>query len=775
MKRKTAAVIGAGPSGLTTAKSLLANEIHPVIFERRKAVGGLWSPAAGSVTLNPGMRTNLSRYSCVFPELAYEPGISMLPTAREVGEYLERFRRRYIPDECLRLGCAVVKIGRVEGGGWSVGWKEVGDEGGEEGREEFDFLVICSGFFSMPYVPPMPMGGFVGSVLHSVEYSWPHQKLSGKKKIVVVGGSMSGVELAADLALRISSLPEEERAGVELVHLFSRPFWVIPRFLPIAHKGDPSAPHFVPDDIVLYDVNSPRKNPMPVDKTQEEKNVLINTFMSSRLGGRQEDIHPCLHITDGLMRHTPWVTISDSYLEFVRSGTIKPVIGRLERADGSTLHTNTGKITGVDTILLGTGYYPSASLQYFLPEDLFCDLTSKDPDIAEDLNFLPLLLYRQSLHPSFGNTGGFVGMYKGAFFGTMELQGRWMAGLLSGKLPWPSAQEMELGISEARTTRTSRIAAGTSEARIQWSVGDYPASVDELRRTLGLPILPETNEVYPNAMIPAHFSPGHEEAEKTLREMAEVLAERKGEDEAKGGTLSRAIFKALHGKWNLRRKVVSRHPGFSSGTFEGVAEFLPRPPSFSCTPPPPAGDGGAKCKASEQEEPPACASITITPSIPPPPVHSGEVQEYLYTETGTFTTTPTPTMPTSLTIQARRSYIYRHHPAHDAITVWFVKPEDSSRVDYFFHHVEISGRAMDGKGGWVGGGKHLCRADWYWPRYRFWFNGGGGSGGEAGDGGLRGFEIGYEVKGPKKEYDSDGVYERIKGAVGGESRGGLGE
>ncbi|PWW72078.1 FAD/NAD(P)-binding domain-containing protein [Tuber magnatum] len=759
MKRKTAAVIGAGPAGLTTAKSLLASGIQPTVFERRKAVGGLWSPAAGSVTLNPGMRTNLSRYSCVLPELAYDPSVAMLPTAREVGEYLGEFRRRYIPDECLRLGCAVVKVERVEGGGWSVGWRKE-EEGGEEGKGEFDFLVICSGFYSVPYMPPMPMERFTGSVLHSIEYLWPHEKLSGKKKIVVVGGSMSGVEVAADIALRVSSLPEEERAGIELVHLFTRPFWIIPRFLPIAHREDPSAPHFVPDDIALYDVNRPRKNPMPMDKTQEEKNILINTFISSLVGGRQGDIHQNLHMTDDHMSYTPWVAISDSYLEFVRSGAIKPVIGRLGGADGSTLRTNTGEITDVDTILLGTGFYPSASLQRFLPEDLYRDLTSNDPGLAEDSNFLPLLLYKQCLHPSFGNTGGLVGMYKGPFFGIIELQGRWMAGLLSGKLPWPSIQEMELGISESRATRTSRIAACTPEARIQWSMGDYMALVDELRRTIGLPILPEVNEAYPNTMSPAHFSPGHEEAEKTLREMAERLTERWGEDEAKDGILSRAIFKALHGRWKLRRKIVSRHPGFSSGTFEGVAEFLPRPPSFSCTPPP-VGDGDTNSGVSDQEEPLACANITITPSTPLPPVYSGEVQEYLYTETGTFTTAPTPTIPTPLTIQARRSYIYRHHPVQDAITVWFVKPEDSSRVDYFFHRVEISGRAKDGKGGWVGGGKHLCRADWYWPRYRFWFNGGGGSGGKAGDGGLKGFEIGYGVKGPKKEYDSDGVYERV--------------
>lgn len=767
MKRKTAAVIGAGPAGLTTAKSLLASGIHPTIFEPRNAVGGLWSPAAGSVTLNPGMRTNLSRYSCAFPELAYDPGVSVLPTAREVGEYLERYRRRHIPDECLRLGCAVVKVGKMEGGRWRVGWKKVEEEGGEE---EFDFLVICSGFFSMPYVPPMPMGGFTGSVLHSVEYSWPHEKLSGKKKIVVVGGSMSGVEIVADIALRISSLPEEERAGIELVHLFSRPFWIIPRFLPIAHKEDPSAPHFLPDDMVLYDVNGRRKGPMPMDKTQEEKNILANTFISSLLGGRQEDIHPNLHMTDDYMRDSPWVAISDSYLEFVRSGAIKPVIGRLESADGSTLLTNTGEITDVDAILLGTGFYPSATLQRFLPEDLFRDLTSNDADIPEDSNFLPLLLYKGCLHPSFSNTGGFVGMYRGPFFGIMELQGRWMAGLLSGKLPWPSVREMELDISESRAIRTEHIVARAPEARIQRGMEDYMAFVDDLRQTLGLPILPETNEVYPNTLVPAHFSPGNEEAEKTLREVAEVLVERRGKGEAKGGILSRAIFKALHGKWKLRRKIVSRHPGFSSGTFEGVAEFLPRPPSFSCTPPP-AGDD-ANDEANGQEEAATCASITIIPSTPPPPVYSGEVQEYLYTETGTFTTSPTPTMPTPLTIQARRSYIYRHHPTEDAITVWFAKPEDSSCVDYFFHRVEISGRAKDGKGGWVGGGKHLCRADWYWPRYRFRFN---GSEGGVGDGGLKGFEIGYGVKGPKKEYDSDGVYERVKGVIESGGRGGLGE
>jgi cation diffusion facilitator CzcD-associated flavoprotein CzcO len=74
------------------------------------------------------MRTNLSRFTVAFSDLAWEsviPDVPTFPQAAQVGEYLACYAERYIPDHVLRLGCRVVRtIRKVEGGQpkWNVQW-----------------------------------------------------------------------------------------------------------------------------------------------------------------------------------------------------------------------------------------------------------------------------------------------------------------------------------------------------------------------------------------------------------------------------------------------------------------------------------------------------------------------------------------------------------------------------------------------------------------------------------------------------------------------------
>ncbi len=42
-KLKTVAIIGAGPSGLITAKVLLDDGFDVILFERQRELGGVWS------------------------------------------------------------------------------------------------------------------------------------------------------------------------------------------------------------------------------------------------------------------------------------------------------------------------------------------------------------------------------------------------------------------------------------------------------------------------------------------------------------------------------------------------------------------------------------------------------------------------------------------------------------------------------------------------------------------------------------------------------------
>lgn len=208
------------------------------------------------------MRTNQSRHTVSFSDLAWpgadEHGIekyAQFPKAWEVGQYLERYLEKYGSQWEVRLGCEVVKAEK-QARGWdvSVHVKEEG-EAGEMTVEvhEFDHVIVASGFFGAPRVPQaIPSSDISVPVWHSSRVRDIRSLITDagrlkvdskgnggeKRKIVVVGGQMSGVEVAANVALQLSdaiNAPGKEImdwGGWEVVHVVQKPVWVMPLFLP---------------------------------------------------------------------------------------------------------------------------------------------------------------------------------------------------------------------------------------------------------------------------------------------------------------------------------------------------------------------------------------------------------------------------------------------------------------------------------------------------------------------------------------------------------------
>lgn len=248
---------GAGPSGLVAAKSLLLH--HKGLFgavclvDVQGAVGGLWpsSPAASLARqLHPLMLANQSRHTMHFSDLAWDPDADSVPRAWHVGRYLRRYLDRYLapcPGFRLRLGTRVVGAepcgggGRGEEGRWKVVLET--DDGSRE-TALFDHVVVASGHFGEPIVPvqalPEPLRV---PVVHSSQYRHLEGLLGTaptplKGCILVVGGQMSGVEIAGTIASHLSAVanaPGDQSAlpGVEKLtvhHLVQRPIWVMPTF-----------------------------------------------------------------------------------------------------------------------------------------------------------------------------------------------------------------------------------------------------------------------------------------------------------------------------------------------------------------------------------------------------------------------------------------------------------------------------------------------------------------------------------------------------------------
>lgn len=704
---------------------------------------------------------------------------------------------------------------------WRVEWEAVADRqtAGSLGSGSglFDHVAVASGFFSTPHIPAIPgLGNFMdkSQVLHSSNYhDFLHAPRRAKQrmKVVVVGGCLSSVEVVSDLLLNRDYVDE-----VEAVHLFPRPFWVLPRYLRAPNPSINGPPSFLPLDLVLYD-GCRRRNPQtPVTDasavTQEEKNMEANEFMRNKAGnGDQSSLSPHLRVGPEEMRLPPYVSISDSYANFVRSGDVKlergylksikqdPETGIWNCLEVSSVCSSTDAsdkasqnemsrtlIEGVDAIIFATGYKPT-SFPNFLSQQILEGLAYQPND-----NFLPVLLYDQILHPSLISYSpnvcstdeaayvhaGFIGMYKGPYFGVLESQARYLAGLFQGTIKPPPKPELEEGISGFRAMRDGRN-SGRFELRGQWSWGDYLGIMGELEgRVLEAKGAGQAQRGIDKAVnaaketswggnfapvVPAFYAP---DAECESQEGIATLLETAEQAMGGGRFTAKAVFRSLQGSWKLTRTLNSRLTNMPSGVFVGIAKFLPRRSTFQIKLPE-AGEAELSCTLKR---------LTLANGFEgsgekrDSQERSGDITEYVYSEHGTFTLSTPP----FFSLPAVRKYIYRYHPGTDSISVWFVKPQLGSipsttppapeeeivgEVDYLFHEIEFSSQGGAHGERIAKGKEHLCVRDLYKTKYKFKF---GEEENDLNEGAeLSRFSIVYDVQGPSKDYSSEGIFQRV--------------
>lgn len=212
IERNRVVVIGAGISGLVTAKVLRDDGFDVTVLEKESAIGGVWTPSR----TYPGLRTNNSRDTYAFSDHPYGLDADMFPTAEQVRVYLASYAARFELNPLIRLSTEVVEVAR-SGADFAV------TIASPEGRDDLscDFVVVCTGTYSEPEMPRIEgLDHFPGTVLHSSEATDP--ALFAGKRVAVVGAGKSALDCAAWAA--------ENAQRCTLV--FRTPHWMAPRWFP---------------------------------------------------------------------------------------------------------------------------------------------------------------------------------------------------------------------------------------------------------------------------------------------------------------------------------------------------------------------------------------------------------------------------------------------------------------------------------------------------------------------------------------------------------------
>lgn len=215
------ALIGAGPSGLAAAKTLLEQDIPFQGFELHSDVGGLWDIEGPRSTMYETAHLISSKRMTEFTDFPMEDGVAEYPSHRELKRYFHAFADRFDLRRHFRFNAEVVRAEPLgaSGEGWRVTWR---DGKGNETEEIFAGLIVANGTLSEPNLPRFD-GEFTGELIHSAAYRSPRQ-LAGKK-VLIVGAGNSGCDIAVDAVHHAESCDISVRRGYHFVpkYIFGRP------------------------------------------------------------------------------------------------------------------------------------------------------------------------------------------------------------------------------------------------------------------------------------------------------------------------------------------------------------------------------------------------------------------------------------------------------------------------------------------------------------------------------------------------------------------------
>jgi len=379
MQQSRAAVIGAGPSGLSAARALQKAGIAFDGYEASTGVGGLWDIDNPRSTMYESAHLISSRTTTQFAEFPMSTTADY-PSHRVLLDYFRDFAAHFGLTPHFRFGTRVTAITPADGGGWLLTAR---DDDGETTRH-YDSVILANGTLAEPSVPAFP-GEFSGEIQHTSAYK-SARRLEGRR-VLIVGAGNSGCDIAVDAVHHAASVDMSVRRGYYFVprYLFGRPADTLNQGRPLPAR----IKQFVDTRILRAFTGDPVRFGFPKPHYRiYESHPIVNTMVLNHLG--QGDLR---------------------------------IRADVERFDGETVHFRDGTQGDYDTVLLATGY----TLDYPFVDRAHLHWTGPAPSLF--LNIFP---------PSFN--GLFVmGMIEASGIGW---QGRYeQAELIAAYLSAPPAQQ----------------------------------------------------------------------------------------------------------------------------------------------------------------------------------------------------------------------------------------------------------------------------------------------------------------------------------------------
>lgn len=414
---KRVAIVGAGVSGLATAKHQLEQGLIPTVFEKYNSIGGIWNQECGN-TWNT-MHTNLSKFYVSLSDFPWPKSTQILPTTQEVAEYLQNYAKHFNLIEHIKCNSKVTYVTQLENKKWLVKWENTSTN--ETYEDTFDCLILSSGIYSKGFIAQYDnMNQFKGNLIHSKGYNALKTSQSlHEKRVIVIGQSFSGAEISADLV----------RAGASVLNIINRPYWILPALIKMNPQS--SSPG-LPADCLMFNRKAANTN-----SSAREINTLMATIIPL-----QNKIPP-LYI-DPTSDDPLIVATSTDYIKFAHEGKIVVKRQKIKKFTENGVILDDDTFEHADVVIFCTGYRLSLD---------FVDKKLLDIMEFDEKQYLqPLILYKSTFHLDLENFAC-VGLIKESIYPILEAQSRWVSMVFSGKVKLPPREEFEAALKSEREYR----------------------------------------------------------------------------------------------------------------------------------------------------------------------------------------------------------------------------------------------------------------------------------------------------------------------------------
>ena len=385
-------IIGAGCSGITTAKRLQDHGIDYDQFELSDDVGGNWyfRNPNGRSSVYESLHIDTSTSRLEFEDFPAPADYPHFPHHTLIHQYFRDYVDHFGLRDAITFGVGV-DLARRTPEGWEVTLST-----GE--TRSYTDLVVANGHHWKPRLPDYP-GHFDGELLHSHAYISPFEPVEMRgKRVIVVGMGNSAMDIASELSSpwMASRLYVSTRRGV----------WVLPKY----RNGQPADKVMAPPEI-------------PKEQALVASRALIRELVGSMSSyGLPEPDH------EPLAAHP---SVSADFLTKAGSGDIH-MLPEIVSLDGSTVHLADGSSVEADVIVCATGYEMSFPFFDSAETDLHPDDEHRYP------------LFKRMIKPGVDHLY-YLGLAQSSptIVNLAEQQSKLLAKLLAGTYALPSVEEQE--------------------------------------------------------------------------------------------------------------------------------------------------------------------------------------------------------------------------------------------------------------------------------------------------------------------------------------------